>query len=424
MTERSVPTPATPLFKDPRFQQAVKLLNEAFAEHNAPLDSIQPPDPQLAPGYQERLEKFGQLRGGDLYYPYLSTGEGQGPFVKLADGSVKLDFICGIGVHGLGHGHPALMNAGVVAAMMDTVMQGNLQQFDFSVDLCEQLVGLACKDGAPLEHVMLTTSGAMANENSLKLAYHARPGHQRVLAFDHCFAGRTLALSRLTDKAAYRVGLPPTIAVDYLPFFDQRQPDESTARSLAAMHALLERYPNDYAALWIELIQGEGGYNPGDRDYLIKLLDLARQHEIPIIFDEVQTFARTSEPFAFQHFGLSAYADIVTIGKISQVCATLFAPAFKPGPGLVSQTFTAGTWEILAAMVVLDTLQANGNFGQQSRNMRIFERFVAGFERLSKKFPGEVSWPLGTGRDDRHDTPCKGRRLKPNAWLKSVLTRA
>ena len=208
----------TPYADDPRVARALALLDEVVREGQAQFTEVRPPKPELAATYRARLEEFAKLRSGALYYPYLATGRGDGAWVELADGSVKLDFISGIGVHGFGHAHPVMRRCGVQAALCDTVMQGNLQQLDLSIDVCRRFVEIGSQDGAALEHVTLTTSGAMANENALKLAFHARPGRTRILAFDRCFAGRTMLLSQLTDKAAYRVGLPTSFPIDYLPF--------------------------------------------------------------------------------------------------------------------------------------------------------------------------------------------------------------
>ena len=100
----------------------------------------------------------------------------------------------------------------------------------------------------------------MANENALKLAFHKRPGATRILALEHAFSGRTLALASITDKAAYRAGLPAVVAVDYLPFFDAEHPAESTERRMAVLRTHVARYPNQHAALWCEFVQGEGGF--------------------------------------------------------------------------------------------------------------------------------------------------------------------
>jgi acetylornithine aminotransferase len=215
---------ASKLAADPRVAEAKRLLGEALRDAQAALTGVRPPDPALRQGYLETLARFGALRGGPLYYPYLGSGLGKGALVELADGSVKFDFISGIGVHYLGHNHPDLLAAGVDAALSNTVMQGNLQQNVESETLTRRLLDGANRRGAKLAHAFLTSSGAMANENALKVAFQKKTGSDRVLAFAHCFAGRTLALSQVTDKAAYRLGLPETLSVDYVPFHDESRP--------------------------------------------------------------------------------------------------------------------------------------------------------------------------------------------------------
>ena len=119
---------AQALFEDPRIAQAKQLLAQALADHQRKLTAIRPPNPELKIAYDDLHKQFAAARGGALYYPYLGSGIGNGALVELADGSVKLDMITGIGVHYFGHSHPLLLNAGVDAALRDTVMQGNLQQ--------------------------------------------------------------------------------------------------------------------------------------------------------------------------------------------------------------------------------------------------------------------------------------------------------
>lgn len=382
---------------DPRLAEAKRLVLEALREHQQTIHGIRPPNPALAEVYQRLLDDFGALRGGNLYFPYLSGGLGNGPFVELADGSVKLDFITGIGVHGYGHSHPDLVASGIDAAVSDTVMQGNLQQDVASYEFCRLLVDAACESGADLKHCFLSSSGAMANENSLKMAFQHNAPAARIMAFEHCFAGRTLALAALTDKAAYRKGLPDTIAVDYLPFFDPSDPLGSTQRTLDRMHENLHRHPQKYAALWMELVQGEGGYYVGDYDFFRQLSDLARQHSMAVIADEVQTFGRTTRLFAFQHFGLDKHVDLVTIGKISQVCATLFTPEYKPRPGLISQTFTGNTCSIMAGKTILEGLLRNGHFGPGGRNQQLHRQFAGGLQEIGQRIPGSIEGPFGVG---------------------------
>jgi acetylornithine aminotransferase len=382
---------------DARIQQGKQLILSALAEHQKKIQSVRPPNPELDSVSQEIMENFGKIRGGNLYFPYLSSGIGNGPFVELVDGSVKLDFITGIGVHGFGHSHPLLVEAGLDAAISDTVMQGNLQQGTDSYELVRLLTTTATESGSKLEHCFLSTSGAMANENSLKMAFQKHAPANRVIAFEKCFAGRTLVLSQITDKATNRVGLPDTIPVDYIPFFDPEDPQGSTQRAVQCMRDLIRRYPGKHAILWMELIQGEGGYYVGEKRFYQALVNLAHKHNIAFIADEVQTFGRTSRPFAFQHFELDDLVDLVTIGKISQVCATLFTPEYKPQPGLISQTFTGSSWAILASQRILKTMIEQGHFGVEGRNMQLHQTFRTGLESIAERHSDSVSGPYGCG---------------------------
>lgn len=389
---------AQALAADARVAEAKRLLGEALKDAQAGLTGIRPADPELKAGYEETLKRFGAQRGGALYYPYLGSGIGRGALVELGDGSVKYDFITGIGVHYLGHNHPALLEAGVDAALANTVMQGNLQQNLESAQLVERLLASANKRGARLAHGFLTSSGAMANENALKVAFQKKSPADRVLAFSHCFAGRTLALSQVTDKAAYRQGLPDSLSVDYVPFYDEAKPAESTAAAAAVLKELLARHPGRHACMIFELIQGEGGgYAPGTAEFFRALIAPLRAAGVLIHFDEIQTFGRTSELFAFQHFGLDEWADIVTLGKLSQACATLIRADLQPKPGLVSQTFTAPSAAIRSALAILDQIEGQGFLGKDGKIMRLSRHFTAKLRDLAQRRPDLAAGPFGLG---------------------------
>ncbi|MGB0595821.1 MAG: aminotransferase class III-fold pyridoxal phosphate-dependent enzyme [Rubripirellula sp.] len=383
--------------QDPRLVEAKRLIAETVAEHAAGLTEARPADPELQASYQQLLERLGQARGGTPFWPYLASGIGNGPFVELADGSVKLDFISGIGVHGCGHSSPAMINAAIDAALEDTVMQGNLQQHPPSLEMCEALIRLATAGDAKIDHCLLSTSGAMANENALKIAMHHSAPADRVIAFDNAFAGRTFAMAALTDRPKYRAGLPLAIAVDYLPFRDPEKPDRSLRWAVDELHRLLERHPGRYAAFWAEPIAGEGGYYPGSGDFFRALCEPLREAGIPVIFDEVQSFSRTSQPFAFQHYGLDEFADIVTVGKVTQVCATLYGEKFQPKAPILSQTFTGSSSSIATGLAMLEQLQSEGCFGAEGKNNRRHAYFAEGLKRIGERHPGLVKGPYGEG---------------------------
>ena len=206
-----------------------------------------------------------------------------------------------------------------------------------------------------------------------------------------------MTLSRVTDKPAFRVGLPDAIPVDYVPFLDMKRPDKSARRSMEILKRHLDRYPGEHACMVLELIQGEGGFNPGSKEFFEPLMELLREREVAVLIDEIQTFGRTSELFAFQHFNLEKYADIVTIGKLTQACATLYADEFKPKPGLLSQTFTAATSSIFAGRAVLRELLDGGYYGPHGKIVRLNREFGDMIRDLANRFPGKIDGPFGTG---------------------------
>jgi acetylornithine aminotransferase len=377
--------------------EAKRLLREAVQEHSASLNDVRDRNPALVAPFETMLGDYAKLRGGPPIWPYLSAGLGNGPYVQLADGSVKLDFIGGIGVYGCGHSHPAMLDASIDAALEDVAMQGNLQQHPPSIRISQKLTKLASSSGAPLVHCMLSTSGAMANENALKLALHKATPASRILAFDNAFAGRSLALAAITDRPKYRQGLPLALEVDYLPALQHDQPERSQRWAVNELHRLLARHPGRYAAFWAEPIAGEGGYYPGSHEFFASLCKPIREAGIPIIFDEVQSFSRTSRAFAFQHYRLDEFADIVTVGKITQVCATLYRESFKPTGPILSQTFTGASSSIAVGLATLDAMEQAQCFGDGGWNVRRHHHFVEGLTRLAEKYPGRIAGPFGEG---------------------------
>lgn len=391
---------------DPRVKEAKKLLLEAVREQQEKITGIRLPDPTLEKEYKETIERFGQNRGGSLWFPFIGAGIGKGPFVQLLDGSIKYDFISGIGVHHFGHSHPKIIESSIDAAISDTVMQGHLQQNIDQVELIELLV----KESG-LDHCFLSTTGAMANENGLKIALQKNFPANRVLAFERAFCGRTWAMAQITEKNDVREGLPVNLAVDYIPFYDHNHPEKSITLAVASLKKYLKRYPKSHAAMICELIQGEGGFYPGSREFFTEIMTILKEHEIAVIIDEVQTFGRTSRLFAFQHYALEEYADIVTIGKLSQVCATLYKTDYKPRPGLLSQTFTSSTQAIHAAKSIIRLMIEEGFFGENGKNSQVHRQFVKRFEEIRN-----ISGPYGLGAMVAF-TPLNGDAKKVKAFV-------
>ena len=333
MNKPTIPLEAQALLADPRIAKGKEMLLAAVRDHQQKLTGIRPPNPALKVRYEELIAAMNEYRGAKLWYPYLGSGLGNGAFVELLDGSVKYDFICGIGVHYFGHSHLAILEAQIDAALSNTVMQGHLQQNEDALQFSQLLV-----EASGLDHCFLTTSGAMANENALKIAFQKNFPAERILAFERCFVGRTLTVSQITDKPKFREGLPLNLPVDYIPFYDPARPEESTKDAVACLKKAIRRYPKSHAVMIFELVQGEAGCYPGTEAFFKELMTILKENGIAVFADEVQTFGRTSELFAYQYFKLQSFIDMASIGKLSQCCATLFTDEYKPRPALLSQT--------------------------------------------------------------------------------------
>lgn len=394
MTKKSI---GAQFFEDPRIQQAKDLLTQTLQEHSSKITEVKAADPELAQSYQELIKDFSEDRGGKLFYDYIGSGIGNGPLVELADGSVKYDFITGIGVHYFGHSHPGVVAAEIQGSITNTTMSGNLQQNVDSPKLFKLILDQANKYGAGFDHMVMTSSGVMAAENSLKMAFHKRQPAHRVIAFEKCFMGRTMTVAQITDKAAYRDGLPKTLMVDYLPFYNADKHEQSIRMAVAHLEWYFERYPGEYAAMCMELIQGEGGYWVGHEDYFKAICDVCKKHNVSVIVDEVQTFMRTEEMFAFQYFKLDKHADFINIGKNSQVCATLYREDHKPKPGLISQTFTSSGSAINAAYYIINEVANNGYLGKDGKINRIHSYFAKKLDALHEKYPEKIEGPWGLG---------------------------
>jgi acetylornithine/N-succinyldiaminopimelate aminotransferase len=372
-------SPLQSLLDSPRVRAAAQVLVEAVAEE-AQERTLQPRD------YQRVLGRLARLRGRPLMLPVLTGGVGRGARVRLADGTSKLDFIGGIGVYGFGHSDPDLLATAAAAAAGDAVFQGHLMPGPEYLNLSQALLRHA---GPRIKHAWPSVSGGVANENALKLIFQKRAPADRVLVFERAFAGRTLAMAELTDRPDFREGLPLRGNALHVPFFDPADPD-STARSLAALDAHLSRHPGQIAGMLFELVQGEGGVHTAPREFFAALMERCREVKIAVWVDEVQTFARTGELYAFQTLGLADYVDVVTVGKMLQGSAVLFTKAYNPRPGLIAGTYAGSTVGMAVGARIIERLESEGYLGPEGRIAVLGRRVERRFESLRKRMPRAV----------------------------------
>ncbi|MBT4760124.1 MAG: aminotransferase class III-fold pyridoxal phosphate-dependent enzyme [Bdellovibrionaceae bacterium] len=328
------------------------------------------------------IKEYEGNRGRPMFYPYIGSGSGKGALVELEDGSIKLDLINGIGINILGHSHPEIIKASLKGSLQDVTMQGNLQPSKEMIFLQRKLVSLANKNSA-LNHSWLTTSGSMANENALKMCRQKTNGSRMLIAMDAAFAGRTTMMAEVTDNDTMRVGLPRYNEILRVPFYDKDNP-KSIENSVSILKEHLEKHKGDICGFMFEPLQGEGGFKVAPREFFVPLLDLCKEHKVPVWADEIQTFCRTGEFFAFETLGLGEYIDICTIAKTLQGAATLYTDELNPKPGLIAGTFAGSTVGLSSGLAVLNYLETHNYMGKDGRVVKLHNEFVSMLQDLKE----------------------------------------
>jgi acetylornithine/N-succinyldiaminopimelate aminotransferase len=378
-------TQAQSLLESSSFRSAKNDLLKTIAEASQKIRGVRSPSEasDLKEAYAKMLQDFTKDRGRDLYFPFLSSGMGAGPYVELADGSVKMDLITGIGINFFGHSHPELM-AEMIDALPADLMQGNLQPGQEAQKLIHAVLEQVHAT-SKLKHGWITTCGTMANEIALKILRQKKSPATKILAFKDCFCGRSTAMQELTDNPGYRQGQPVYGEVEYLSFYSPALGLEgSVKRTLSEMKEHLTRYPGKFCALMMEPIQGEGGFNVAPREYYVKVFEEAKKGGLMIWLDEIQTFGRTGELFAFQKFGLQEYVDIVTAAKMLQASVVLWSEELTPKPGLVAGTFSGSTAGLRVARKTLEILKRDGYFGPGGKIEKLSAKFQSNLSRMQE----------------------------------------
>lgn len=371
------------LFTSEKINQLIKELVNEVATSSRKITGVKDAEPKLIQSDEKRRSHIGKLRGRPLYHPYIGSGLGQGPYVETEDGSIKLDLINGIGIHVMGHSHPRLIEAAIRASLSDIIMQGNLQPNAEYIAVTETLVALAGKKSR-LKHAWLATCGTMANESALKIARQKNSPAKMVIAFKDAFAGRSTMMAEITDNPAYKVGLPTYDEVLRLPFCSPaagRADYEDTLRKLKEYYA---KHEKNIACLVFEPMQGEGGFRYGSRDFFVPLFEFCKEKHIAVWADEVQTFTRTGQLFAFETLGIGEYIDICTIAKTLQTGATLYTEEYNPQPGLIAGTFSGSTVSLAVGREILEILTNEGYLGVNGKIDRIHKSFVGMLNELAE----------------------------------------
>ena len=363
-------------------------------------------------------------------YFQRSWSHGEGHRLYDTDGKGYLDFANGIAVTALGHVHPRVTAA--IHAQVDRLV-GPVSALGFAEPISRLADELTATFPDSLDSVMFLNSGSEAIDAALKLARRVsgRPG---IIAFRGGFHGRTFGATTVTtSNLNYRTGYEPLLpGVYFAPFpmvYAEHAGDEAAAvdSSMAILRSLTETViaPSQVAAVLIEPVQGEGGFNPAPAAFLQQLRAFCDEHGILLIADEVQSgYGRTGRMWAFEHAGI--VPDVVVVAKaianglpLSAVVSS-FELQERWGRGAHGSTYGGNPVACAAGLAVLETF----------REERILENVVArgaelraGLERVAAEDDriGDVRGPgLMIGVEFTRDRATR----EPDGTLPDALSAA
>ena len=301
-------------------------------------------------------------------YPLVAK-TGRGALVEDVDGNTFLDFAAGIAVVATGHCHPEVVAAIQKQAAELIHMSGTDFYYPSLVELAQKLAAIT--PGSEPKRVYFGNSGTEAVEAAIKMArYHTR--RDKMIAFYGSFHGRTLgALSLTASKAIQRKGFGALLSgVIHAPFPNSYRgshgirPEHCSSDCLNYIEEeVFKRLadPEEIAAVFIEPIQGEGGYTPAPAEFLKGLERICRKHGILLVADEVQCgMGRTGKWWAFEHAGIEP--DILCVAKgiasgmpLSATIARASVMNWKPGAH--ASTFGGNPVCIAASLATLRLLE-------------------------------------------------------------------
>jgi 4-aminobutyrate aminotransferase len=325
-------------------------------------------------------------------YP-LVVARGQGVMVEDVDGNRYLDFMAGIAVSSTGYGHPKVITAIKDAADRFLHICGSDFYYEGMAALCERLARIA--PGTSKKRVFLTNSGTEAVEGAIKLARYATR-RTAIIAFRGAFHGRsTGAVSLTSSKARQHAGFGPLLPdVHHIPYA-YRYRCQWCATEPACTRGCLDvleqdlfaRHldPHDVAAIFVEPIQGEGGYVVPPPGWLTDLRAICDRYGILLVADEVQCgVGRTGKMWACDHEGVEP--DILLTAKglgsgmpIGAIVSKESITTWESGSH--GSTFGGNPVCCAAALATLDLIEG----GLMANAVTMGERLQAGVRRLAEK---------------------------------------
>ena len=332
----------------------------------------------------------------------LVLAKGRGSWVETACGRRLLDMTCGIGVTNTGHCHPAVVRAAQQQAASLVHAQANIGYHGPALELMERLLAPGVLPCPRLDSLFLTTTGAEAVENAVKLARQAT-GRSHLICFEGGYHGRTLGTMALTTSSnVYKAGFGPFGPGVHVAPFPYELHGVEVAACLEAVRTMLRTHvaAEEVAAMVIEPVLGEGGYVPAPQPFMRGLRRICDEHGILLIVDEVQTgFGRTGRLFASEHHP-EAPPDILVMAKglasgfpLAAVASRKALSDLQP-PGSMGGTYSGNAVACAAAVATLQVIEEEG-LVQNAEAMG--RRLWVGLRQLQGRHPDLIRDVRGPG---------------------------
>jgi len=303
------------------------------------------------------------------------------------EGRRYIDFCAGIAVVNTGHCHPKLVSAVANQLPLFTHTCFQVVAYESYVALAERLCELA--PGNFKKKAFFMSTGAEAVENAIKLA-RAYTGRSALVAFNGAFHGRTMYSLALTGKVdPYKTGFGPMASEVYHAPYPSEVHGVSVDDAIGGVEKLFKNDidPRRVAAIFVEPVQGEGGYLPAPTEFLRRLRELCDQHGILLVADEIQTgVARTGKMFAVEHSGV--VPDLITMAKGLGGGMPISAVVGRAdimdhcNPGALGSTYAGHPLACVAALAVLDVIEEERLC---ARSLVIGERLRSAFRKMAAK---------------------------------------
>lgn len=301
----------------------------AILKEQRKIDKLRGPDPALLHLTEKTVGDYKNLFQRSYCYPFLGSGRGHGPFCEMVDHSVKYDLSSLIAPNLLGHSHPIYIKSHLESAAVNSILGPGALPGESAFLVAKRT--LDSLSSTSLVHFSFASSANHAKEQAIEMIRKkSDPKKRRIITFSTPLSSENhgpLQDDFFADKET-----------DSVAHFNPDAPESSLDHTIQALKSVVTKYQKTHCAICIKIVQNDFGINLGNQKFYEGIFKWARDNELFIWVDEIDSFARTPELFSFQNFALDAYIDLVSVGGCLQISGVLFSRKFDSPAHNISES--------------------------------------------------------------------------------------